>query len=192
MKEIRFNLPDLYACQGTQMGAKMNHIILIGFMGCGKSTIGIRLSYRLKRTLEDTDRRIEREQGMSVSEIFALQGEESFRKMETQLLRKMETEPDSRIIATGGGLPLREENRTLLGRLGRVVYLRVRPETVYERLKNDTTRPLLQGEDPRGRIRALMEERAAAYETAADLIVDVDGMDPEEITQKIAAAMTDK
>lgn len=168
----------------------MNNIILIGFMGCGKSTTGIRLSYRLKRTLEDTDKRIEREQGMSISDIFALQGEESFRKMETRLLERMEKEPGARIIATGGGLPVREENRILLGRLGRVVYLRARPETIYERVKNDAARPLLQGEDPLGRIRKLMAERAAAYEDAADLILDVDGMELEEVTRKIAEAMT--
>lgn len=166
----------------------MDNIILIGFMGCGKSTAGIRLSYRLKRTLEDTDKRIEREQGMSVGDIFALRGEESFRRMETELLQKMEKEPGSRIIATGGGLPVRKENRILLGRLGRTVYLRARPETIYERLKTDTTRPLLQGGDPLGRIRMLMEERDAAYEDAADLIVDVDGMGLEEIVRKIAEA----
>lgn len=166
----------------------MDNIILIGFMGCGKSTAGIRLSYRLKRTLEDTDKRIEREQGMSVSDIFARQGEESFRRMETALLRRMEKEPGSRIIATGGGLPVRKENRILLGRLGRTVYLRARPETIYERLKTDTTRPLLQGGDPLGRIRKLMGERDAAYEDAADLIVDVDGVELEEIVRKIAEA----
>lgn len=168
----------------------MRNIILIGFMGCGKSTVGIRLSYRMKRTLEDTDKRIEREQGKTVSDIFAQQGEECFRVMETQLLRRMEKETAVRIIATGGGLPVREENRALLGRLGQVFYLRAKPETIYERLKYDTSRPLLRGEDPLGKIKSLMRERDGAYEAAADVIVDVDGLELEEIAQKIAEAVT--
>lgn len=167
----------------------MKNVVLIGFMGCGKSTVGIRLSYRLKRVLEDTDKRIEREQGKTIKEIFAQQGEGAFRDMETELLERMRGEKNERIIATGGGLPLREENRKLLKQLGHVVYLRIRPETVYERLKNDTTRPLLQGEDPLGKIIRLMGQRADIYESAADTIIDVDNRDMEEILHMIAEAI---
>lgn len=170
----------------------MKNVVLIGFMGCGKSTVGIRLSYRLRRVVEDTDRRIEREQGKSISEIFAEQGEAYFRELETDLLRRMKQEPGIRIIATGGGLPMRKENRRLLHELGQVIYLQLSPETVYERLKNDTSRPLLQGEDPLGKIQKLMSERAPVYEETADIVINVDGNDMEKTLQMIEAALAER
>lgn len=160
-------------------------IVLIGFMGCGKTSTGIRLSYRLRQRMDDTDKLIERKQGRSISRIFAEDGEEAFRRMETQLLRELAGKPGSPILSVGGGTPVREENRKLLRQLGTVVYLRIRPETVYERLKGDNTRPLLQGDDPLEKIRRLMEQRRDAYEAAADVIVDVDEMSMEEITERI-------
>lgn len=168
----------------------MKNVVLVGFMGCGKTTVGVRLSYRLKRPVEDTDKRIEREQGMTVSEIFASHGEERFRKLETQLLERMCREESCRIVATGGGLPMRPENRSLLKKLGPVVYLRVQPETVYERLKEDRTRPLLQGGDPMGRIRSMLEQRHPVYQQVADLVVDVDELTVEEIVDKIECVLT--
>lgn len=167
----------------------MRHVILIGFMGCGKSTIGIRLSYRLKRVVEDTDKRIEREQKKTISEIFAESGEASFRDMETDLLTRMCDEKGFKIISTGGGLPLREENRKLLHKLGKVIYLRVRPETVYNRLKYDTTRPLLQGDNPLEKIQDLMGQRSSIYESAADVIIDVDEKSIEQILVEIVEAL---
>ena len=89
------------------------------------------------------------------------------------------------ILSVGGGTPLKEENRRLLSRMGTVVYLRVQPGTVYERLKGDTTRPLLQGPEPLARITELMDQRKDLYEKGADLILDVDGMEMEEILEKI-------
>ena len=82
-----------------------NNIILIGFMGCGKTSTGIRLSYALRRTLIDTDKWIEKKQKMSISELFASKGEACFRKMETDCIRELIRTEDNRIIATGGGLP---------------------------------------------------------------------------------------
>lgn len=154
--------------------------------------MGIRLSYRLRRVVEDTDKRIEREQGKTVSEIFAENGESFFRKLETELLRRMEQEPIRRIISTGGGLPLLRENQELLKKLGTVIYLRIRPETVYERLKNDTTRPLLRGEDPFGKIRELLTARAPIYEAVADIVVDVDGKESETVLLEIIAALAER
>lgn len=167
----------------------MKNVILIGFMGCGKTTVGIRLSYRIRRVLEDTDKRIEKEQGITISEIFAQKGEPYFRDLETDLLRRLSQENYQRVISTGGGLPMREENRTLLRQIGTVVYLRIQPETVYQRLQNDTTRPLLQCEDPLGRIRELMEQRAPLYEEAAHIIVDVDDLDMEQVLERITEQM---
>lgn len=167
----------------------MKHVILIGFMGCGKSTVGIRLSYRIRRVVEDTDKRIEREQKKSISEIFAEQGEAYFRDLETDLLKRLGEEKGFKIISTGGGLPLREENRELLHKLGKVIYLRIKPETVYNRLKNDKTRPLLQGDNPLEKIENLMGQRSSIYESAADVIVDVDDKTMEQILGEIVEVL---
>ena len=164
---------------------KGNNLILIGFMGSGKTSVGIKLSYRLRMPVEDTDKLIERQEGRSISDIFASDGEAYFRRRETQLLQELRQKKQRMIFSTGGGTPVREENREALKRLGTVIYLRIRPETVYARLKGDTTRPLLQCEDPLRRIRELMEERREAYEACADLIVDVDEMDMEAVLSKI-------
>ena len=164
---------------------KKNNVILIGFMGCGKTTVGIRLSYRMRRIFEDTDKLIEKKQQREIKEIFAAEGEGFFRELETQLLSELEQTISKRVISVGGGTPVREENREILKQLGTVVYLRIRPDTVYERLQNDTTRPLLQGDDPKGKICELMEKRKDAYESCADIIIDVDQLSIEEILEQI-------
>ena len=163
----------------------MENVILIGFMGSGKSSLGVKLSYRMKMPLLDTDKMIERKQGCTISGLFQERGEEAFRAMETECIREIGNQKGSYVISTGGGLPVKEENRALLQELGTVVYLRIRPETVYERLKEDTTRPLLQGEDPMEKIKTLMEERKEAYENCAELIIDVDDVETESILGQI-------
>ena len=163
--------------------------MLIGLMGAGKTTVGLKLSWKLKLPVEDTDKLIERKAGKSISEIFQTEGEEVFRKMETELLREISGRAYQRILSVGGGTPVREENRRLLKECGTVVYLRLRPETVWERVKDDNTRPLLQCEDPLGRIRELMAARKEAYESCADLILDVDELTPQECADRIARAM---
>lgn len=164
---------------------KKNNVILTGFMGCGKTTVGIRLSYRMRRIFEDTDKLIEKEQKREIKEIFAAEGEDFFRRLETEMLLCLEETVNNRVISVGGGTPVREENQKILKRLGTVIYLRIRPETVYERLKNDTTRPLLQGDDPKGKIYRLMESRKEAYESSADIVLDVDELSVEEILNEI-------
>lgn len=164
---------------------KGQNLVLIGFMGSGKTSVGVKLSYRLQVSVEDTDKLIERREGRSINEIFADDGEEYFRRLETELLEELAGKSGSRIYSVGGGTPVRAENRGLLKKIGKVIYLRVSPETVYERLKNDSTRPLLQCGDPLGRIRQLMEERREAYETCADIVIDADETDMESILKKI-------
>lgn len=162
-----------------------DNIILIGFMGSGKTSVGIKLSYQMKRTMIDTDKWIEQKQKMTVSEIFDTCGEEAFRRMETECLKELIGTADKQIISVGGGLPMKEENHGLLRELGKVVYLKVTPETVYERLKSDTTRPLLQVQDPMDRIQTLMAQRAPVYEKCADRIVEVSDQSFEEILRQI-------
>ncbi len=167
------------------MDMKQDNIVLIGFMGSGKTSVGLRLSYRLRRPVEDTDKLIERREGRTVSDIFAAEGEEHFRDLETALLRELGGRRHACIYSVGGGTPVRPCNRELLQALGTVIYLRVCPETVYGRLKGDTTRPLLQCGNPLERIRELLEGRREAYESAAHIILDVDHMTIDEILDRI-------
>ena len=162
-----------------------HNIILIGFMGSGKSTVGIRLSYLLRMPVVDTDKLIEKRAGKRISDIFAEDGEEAFRRQEQECLYSLMAEKGRKIISTGGGLPLRRENREALKKLGCVVYLKASPETIYERVKNDTARPLLQTEHPEKRIEELLSEREALYASAADIVIEVDGKGFQEIIQEI-------
>lgn len=167
-----------------------SNIILEGFMGSGKTTVSEILSDKLDLELLDTDQAIEEAEGRSINEIFSANGEAAFRSMETDLVNMVVSEHlNQMVVSLGGGLPLREENRQLLKKAGKIVYLRTRPETVYERLKGDDTRPLLKTEDPQKRIRELLEERSEKYETLADIIIDTDGKDASDIANEIIAAI---
>jgi shikimate kinase len=162
-----------------------NNIILIGYMGCGKSTLGKKLSFRERIALLDTDKMIEQRQKKTVSEIFEEEGETAFRQMETECLEEILNYTERYVIAVGGGLPLKEQNQKLLKRLGTVLYLRAKPDTIYGRLKNDTTRPLLRGENPQEKIKAMIAVRGPVYEAAADTVIDVDGKGYEAIIEEI-------
>lgn len=167
----------------------MSNVILIGYMGCGKSAVGRRLSYRLRMPYVDTDKLIETKEGKTISEIFALQGESAFRDMETECVKSLFDYKQDYVIAVGGGLPMRKENRELLNRLGTVIYLRAKPDTIYDRLKDDTSRPLLQGEDPMEKICSMLNLRGPVYEDAAQLTIDVDGKTFDEILAEIEEAV---
>lgn len=163
----------------------MNNIILAGYMGSGKTTVGIKLSYHFRIPFEDTDRLIEKRQEMTVSAIFEKYGEAAFRDMETELLQELVHSREQSVIALGGGTPMRPGNRELIKALGTVVYLRIRPETIVKRLCGDTTRPLLQGTDAASKVRAMLSERAPVYEAVSDIVIDVDNMEPQEIIDRI-------
>ena len=162
------------------------NIVLIGFMGTGKSTVGRELNSRLGYALVDMDHVIERRVGKAINAIFAEDGEEAFREMETQLLAEL-NEPGSprRIISTGGGVVGREENRALLKQLGYVVWLDAPTKVILERTGKNRERPLLQTEDPAARIDALMEVRRPLYQEAAHLKVDTAGLDCGELATGI-------
>lgn len=164
----------------------MKNIILIGFMACGKSSVGRRLSQALGMEFLDTDELIEQKEGTTVSDIFATQGEAAFRVMETECLKGLlDRDGAPFVLSVGGGLPIREENRGLLSQLGKVVYLKVSADTVFMRVRNDKTRPLLQTANPRGRIMDLMSARKCFYEDAADYILEADDKSFEEIIEEI-------
>lgn len=164
----------------------LQHIILIGFMGCGKSTIGRELQVLLNIPLIDTDEEIEKLAGKSIAEIFAEQGEDSFRDIETKFLQSCAinlTSPS--IISTGGGAILREENRLILQHLGYVVWLKLDAHAVYMRTRNSRNRPILQQPNPRKIIADLLERRTPLYRDCAHLVIDIVGLDRHEITTGI-------
>lgn len=167
----------------------MKHVILIGFMGSGKSTVGFRLSYKLKKCLIDTDKLIEEREKMSISEMFASKGEGYFRQKETECLNSLFHELGSRIISLGGGTPIKAENREIIRKLGKVIYLQASPDTIYQRVKHDTSRPLLQCENPKGKIEAMLAERNPIYESVADIIIHVDGKEMKDVVQEIVEAV---
>ncbi|MBQ6416344.1 MAG: shikimate dehydrogenase [Butyrivibrio sp.] len=163
-----------------------SNIVLEGFMGSGKSTVSELLSEELMLELIDTDEVIEDTEGRTINEIFETEGEASFRGMETDLLEAIDSDHWREfVISLGGGMPVKEENRELLRKIGKVVYLRAKPETIFERVKDDDKRPLLKTEDPLAKIEELLEKRAAFYEDVADMIIDTDGKSPLEITKEI-------
>lgn len=163
------------------------NLILIGFMGAGKTSVGEACAKASGRMLLDTDQLIEAEAGMSISDIFALQGEPAFRQAETAVLERLLKETREAIISVGGGLPLLEQNRIILKQLGTVVFLKVKPETVLERLKGDRSRPLLQGGQVEKRVEELLAYRNPLYMEAAHQVIDVDGKSLEALVTELAA-----
>lgn len=162
-----------------------NNIVLIGFMGCGKTTVGTELAKEMNYDFLDTDQYIESKERMTINDIFAQNGEEYFRKLETDSLADLVKDTEKTIVSSGGGLPLREENARLLQKLGFVVYLRVTKETVLKRLEGDTTRPLLACDNPAKKVEELLDYRDPIYEIGAHLVIDVDNKTVEEIIEEI-------
>ena len=162
----------------------MRNVILIGFMGAGKTTVGKALAKECKLSFVDTDERIEEEQNRSISDIFAKEGESFFRNLETQQLRKLRKEEEG-VISVGGGLPVQEANWDLLKQLGTTIYLKASKETLVERLQGDSKRPLLQGGELEMKISSLMNQREAIYEKVADRIIVTDGKQLKDIIEEI-------
>jgi shikimate kinase len=146
-------------------------IIFVGLPGSGKTTIGRQLARRLGLPFTDSDHVIEARLGCSIREFFAREGEESFRDVEQQVLDDLSLNHQG-VLATGGGAVLREANRRHLHERGHVIYLRSAPEDVFRRVRHDTGRPLLQVDDPMGRLRALYEARDHLYRATAHHVID--------------------
>jgi len=147
------------------------NVYLVGLMGAGKTTIGRSLAKRLALDFVDSDREIEARTGVSIPTVFEIEGEEGFRKREAQVIADLSC-LSGRVVATGGGVVLREENRINLRASGFVVYLNVPPHTLWERTRNDRNRPLLQVADPLLRLKELFAQRDPFYREVADLVVD--------------------
>ncbi len=162
--------------------------ILCGFMGCGKSTIGKHLAQKYNSKFIDLDDYIVEKQNMSISDIFKEFGEAKFREIETQAITEI-SEFDNYIVALGGGAILNPLNAEILKKSGKIFFLNISAEEVYKRLKDDTSRPLLQTDDKLGAINDLLQKRMPLYINAADYIIDVDDKKIEEISDEIKNLM---
>ena len=183
------NLKKLYLyyvlCMNGDISMDINrHIYLVGFMGCGKSTVARELSRQLGIAHIDTDACIAGEQDMSIADIFEKYGEEHFRRLETDLLERLQNEPPA-VIACGGGMAARDNNIELMKKSGLVVMLTARPDTIYARVRHNKNRPLLNGNMNIEYITGLMEKRLDCYNRAADVHVATDECTPEDIVKKI-------
>ena len=152
---------------------KQKNIILCGFMGCGKSTVGTLLAKKTGMAFIDLDSYIEKKQGMTVSDIFEKYGEPRFRELEREAAREL-SQKNSMVIAAGGGTLTFQENVDTLRTSGKIILLDLPLETVAKRLENDTTRPLLNRPDKLEAMKALFEKRLPIYKDAADIIVNGD------------------
>lgn len=164
---------------------KNRNIILIGYMGSGKSTVGRKAAKAVEYNFLDTDALIEKEEGMTISKLFEEKGEPYFREKETETIRKLIAEPKGNIIATGGGLPMKDGNAELLKELGTVIYLKAGTDTLMKRLSGDTARPLLKNGDLREKIETMLAIRGPVYEACADLVLQTDNMSFYEIICQI-------
>ena len=160
-------------------------IILIGFMGSGKSSVGKELSKRLGIKLLDSDDCIEKQKQKSINDIFRAEGEESFRAMESEFLKEMALSEEGFILSTGGGMPCFNDNAKMIKKTGVSVYLMASPDSILKRLKNDTSRPLLKEGNKLEKIKFLLSDREDYYKKAADIIIKTDGKSVEEITDEI-------
>ena len=162
----------------------MKNIVLIGMMGCGKTTCANLLHERLGSPVVDTDALIVEREGRSVSDIFAAEGESYFRDLETNLLIEMQSKKNM-VISCGGGVPMRERNVVEMKKNGRVVLLTAKPETILNRVKDNHDRPLLEGNKTVPFIADLMEKRREKYQAAADIVIETDGKSELEICEEL-------
>ena len=160
------------------------NIVLIGFMGAGKSTISDYLSTMFAMEVVEMDQLIAEREGMSISDIFETYGEEYFRELETNLLIEMQSQSNV-VVSCGGGVPMRERNVVEMKKNGRVVLLTAKPETILERVKDNHDRPLLENNKTVPFIADLMEKRRAKYEAAADIVIETDGKSELEICEEM-------
>lgn len=166
------------------MENKEKNIFLIGFMGSGKSTIARLLAEETKCELVEMDETIEKEAELSINKIFETYGEKYFRDLEGKLVERI-ADKGGAVVSCGGGAVLQEENVLNMKKNGKIIYLSATPETIFERVRYSTNRPLLNGNMNVDYIRTLMEKRLPIYEKAADVVVDVNQKTKSEIVKEI-------
>ena len=171
------------------IGEPRRHIALVGLMGSGKTTLARLLAQRLDRALTDTDQLVSEATGMTIAQLFSAEGEAAFRRYELECLRRALARTEPSVIATGGGIVLSPEARSLLGIDARVVWLRATPEILAERIVADGARPLLADRNPLRVLREIAEQRGPLYEAVADAIVDAGHRDPNDVADEVVRVM---
>lgn len=169
----------------------MTNIFLIGFMGCGKSTVADCLLKEYDMKVVEMDQELVERVGMTIPEIFSKYGEEYFRDEETKLLTECQKKSHM-VVSCGGGVVLREQNVEIMKSCGRIVWLTAKPSTILERVQNDENRPLLEGNKNVSSIQAMLEKRLPCYQKAADIIVETDGRKILDICQEIMQKVKDE
>lgn len=164
------------------------NIVLIGFMGAGKTTISDYLSTCFAMEVVEMDQVIAEREGMSISDIFEVYGEEYFRNAETSLLKEMQSKKNV-VISCGGGVPMREENVIEMKKNGRVVLLTAKPSTILERVKDSHDRPLLENNKNEDYIAELMSKRREKYVAASDIIIETDGKSELDICEELVKSL---
>lgn len=162
-----------------------NNLYLIGFMGCGKTTVAREFCRMFSMEMMEMDEELEKRAEMSIPDIFARHGEAYFRDMETSLIKELR-ERGNTVVSCGGGAPLRKENVEAMKQGGTIVLLTASPETIYERVKDSSNRPVIEGNKTPSYIAELMDQRRPAYEAAADLTIETDGKAVPEICRELA------
>ncbi len=169
------------------MTQKHKNIFLVGFMGAGKSTVGKIVAEKLGYGFCDADMYIEEQAGTTITQIFADHGEDHFRDLESESTETLASE-DNKVIATGGGVVQRDRNWDAMKAGGITIYLRATIESVWERIKDDNTRPLLQVDNPVDTARELLSKRTPMYEKA-DIIIDTDNFSPEQVADQVLSKL---
>ncbi|MEF9945749.1 MAG: shikimate kinase [Lachnospiraceae bacterium] len=164
------------------------NIVLIGFMGTGKSAVAHYLHKTYGMDVIEMDQLIEQQEGISIPEMFHTYGEEYFRNLETRVLTELQ-EQNNYVISCGGGAVLREENIKAMKKNGRVVLLVAEPSTILERVKGTNHRPLLEGKQNIAFITKFMEQRFESYEAAADVVIHTDGKNVRDIGEELIAKL---
>jgi shikimate kinase len=164
------------------------NIFLVGMMGAGKTTLGKALAQRMGLEFVDTDRVLVERTGVPVATVFEIEGEDGFRRRESGVIAELAVRRGC-VVATGGGAVLFEENRRVMRAAGTVVYLRARLESLWERTRHDTSRPLLATPDPRATLAQILEARDALYRDAAHLIVETGSQSAATLVNRVMAAL---
>ena len=147
----------------------MNHIVIIGFMGSGKTRVGKRLAKDFDIPFVDIDRVVTKKMNLSSKEIFDRFGEPFYRALETTAVKALIEDPEQKVISLGSGLPMQEQNEKYIKKLGTVVYLTGSYETLKKRLENSSSNPLIEGADKADKIKKLLKQRDPVYAKFADV-----------------------
>jgi shikimate kinase len=166
----------------------VRNLVLVGFMGSGKSSVGREIARRWRFRFIDTDTAIRRKYAKSIPEIFASFGEPHFRNEENLALQDLQG-TNQAVIATGGGIVLQPRNHPLLRSLGVVLWLTASEEVIWERVSRNQNRPLLRSQDPKATIRTLMSTRYPLYDSLADITVETSGLTHQEVADRALAAI---